>query len=257
MNRLSLTKRTAILHMLVEGASLRSIARATDTSINTVTRLMVDAGRACAEFHDATVRRVRARRLAVGEAWSFARAKAPPGGGDVWTWVALDPDTKLLISCLIGRRDNGSARAFAADVRSRVRNRPQIASDGPDLCVDAIEEAFGADVDSGQVRKPDLNPRMGLKCCTRLADSFAKGLENHVHHTALFTVHHNWCRIDATTERTPAMAAGLTRELCDVDWLAEMVEARRPKPKKPGPAKGTKYKPRRQVWSRSGRQGLQ
>ena len=81
-------------------------------------------------------------------------AKAPPEAGDVWTWLAFDPDTKLIISCLIGGRDKLSARAFAADVRSRVRTRrPQITSDGLDLYVDAIEEAFGADVDYGQILK--------------------------------------------------------------------------------------------------------
>ena len=149
--------------MLVEGSSLRSISRVTDTSINSVTKLLVDAGCACAQFHDATVCRVRSRRIEVDEAWAYiyakaknveGAAKAPPGAGDVWTWLAFDPGTKLIISCLIGQRDRLSAQAFAADVRSRVATkRPQITSDGLDLYVNAIEEAFGADVDYGQILK--------------------------------------------------------------------------------------------------------
>ncbi len=107
MNKISITKRAKILAMLCEGASMRSVSRLTDTSINTVAKLLVDAGRFCAGFHDAKVRDVKARRVQVDEIWSFVGAKQKnvpgmkvpmDGAGDVWTWTALEADTKLLIS---------------------------------------------------------------------------------------------------------------------------------------------------------------
>ena len=100
-------------------------------------------------------------------------------------------------------------------------------------------------ISTSLVERQNLNFRMGVKRYTRLANSFSKKLENHVYHTALFVTYHNWIRIHTTTKVTPAMAAWLTQELYDVKWLAEMVEADQPKPQKPGPAKGTKYRPRR------------
>src|SRR6266571_4387976 len=114
MNKLPLTKRVQILSMLCEGASMRSVSRVADVSINTVSKLLVDAGTACAAFHDAKVRDVKARRVQVDEIWSFTYAKAknvphakkaPGGAGDTWTWTAIEADTKLILSWLVGGRD--------------------------------------------------------------------------------------------------------------------------------------------------------
>ena len=139
MNRLSVSKRATILNLLVEGVSLRATASITKTSINTVTRLLVDAGNACAEYHDQAVRNVRSKRVQVDEIWTFTYAKdknvpnakaAPEGAGDTWTWTALDADSKLIVSWLIGPRDAGSAYTMMHDLADRLSTRVQLTSDG-------------------------------------------------------------------------------------------------------------------------------
>ena len=179
MNKLSLDKRVQILSMLCEGSSMRSISRVADVSINTVTKLLVDAGLACARFHDEAVRGVKAQRVQCDEIWSFCYAKAknvskaksaPEGAGDVWTWTALDSDSKLIISYLIGDRDAEYANAFMEDVASRLANRVQLTSDGHAPYLQAVEGAFGADVDFAQLVKiygaaPDAEKRYSPPEC--------------------------------------------------------------------------------------------
>ena len=135
MNKLSVAKRAQILTLLVEGMSLRAISRATDASINTISNLLVDAGEACSAYHDETVRRVRAKRVQVDEIWSFTYAKqknvamaksAPVGAGDTWTWTAIDADSKLVVSWLVGPRDAGSAFTFVSDLADRLATRVQL-----------------------------------------------------------------------------------------------------------------------------------
>ncbi|TMI99212.1 MAG: DDE-type integrase/transposase/recombinase [Alphaproteobacteria bacterium] len=162
MNKLPLETRTQILSMLCEGSSMRSISRVCDVSINTVSKLLIDAGKACAAFHDATVQNVNTRRCQVDEIWSFTAAKqknvrtmkAPvEGAGDTWTWTALDADSKLIISWLVGGRDGDYAMAFMDDLRSRLANRVQLTSDGHRAYLEAVEGAFGGDVDYAQLVK--------------------------------------------------------------------------------------------------------
>ena len=162
MNRLSRTKRAQILTLLVEGMSLRAISRATDASINTISNLLVDAGEACSAYHDETVRRVRAKRVQVDEIWSFTYAKqknvamaktAPDGSGDTWTWTAINADSKLVVSWLVGPRDAGSAFTFVSDLADRLATRVQLTSDGLRLYLDAVEDTFGADIDFAQLIK--------------------------------------------------------------------------------------------------------
>ena len=162
MNKLPAAKRAQILSMLCEGSSMRSVSRIVDVSINTVSKLLVDAGRVCAKFHDENVRGVKARRVQVDEIWSFTYAKAknvdsakaaPEGAGDTWTWTSLDADSKLIVSWLVGPRDAGSAFTFATDLAERLAGRVQLTSDGLKLYVDAVEDAFGADVDYIQLVK--------------------------------------------------------------------------------------------------------
>ena len=141
---------------------MRSISRVCDVSINTVSKLLVDAGKACAAFHDEKVRGVKARRVQVDEIWSFTAAKqknvanmkAPvEGAGDTWTWTAIEAETKLLITWLVGGRNSDYAIAFMDDLRDRLANRVQLTSDGHRAYLEAVEGAFGGDVDYAQLVK--------------------------------------------------------------------------------------------------------
>jgi IS1 family transposase len=162
MNKLPLNKRVQILGMLCEGSSMRSISRITDVSINTVAKLLVEAGEACLAIHDETVRNVKASRIQCDEIWSFCYAKeknvatakdAPDGAGDVWTWTAIDADTKLMVSYFVGDRGSESAMVLMDDLRTRLANRVQLTTDGHRAYLEAVEGAFGCDVDYAQLVK--------------------------------------------------------------------------------------------------------
>jgi IS1 family transposase len=154
MNKLPVSKRVQILSMLCEGSSMRSISRVCDVSINTVSKILVDAGKVCAAYHDQNVRGLTCKRVQCDEIWSFCYSKdknvkgakaAPEGAGNVWTWTALDADTKLICSWAIGGRDAESARNIMEDLQSRVKTRMQLTTDGLRLYLDAVQEAFGND----------------------------------------------------------------------------------------------------------------
>jgi IS1 family transposase len=162
MNKLSLAKRTQILAMLCEGSSMRSISRVVDVSINTVTKLLEDAGEACAAIHDENVRNVKASRIQCDEIWSFCYAKqknvatakdAPDEAGDVWTWTALDADNKMIVSWFCGDRSGQSAITLMDDLRERLANRVQLTTDGHKAYLEAVEGAFGGDVDYAMLVK--------------------------------------------------------------------------------------------------------
>lgn len=162
MNKLPLQKRVQIFSMLVEGSSMRSISRVADVSINTVTKLLESAGEACLALHDEKVRGVAAKRVQADEIWSFCYAKqknveaakaAPEGAGDVWTWTAIDADSKLMISYFVGDRSAASAKILMRDLYDRVTDRLQLTTDGLQQYGPAVEEAFGLDVDYGQIDK--------------------------------------------------------------------------------------------------------
>src|ERR1700674_969596 len=162
MNKLPLAKRAQILSMLCEGSSMRSISRVVDVSFNTIDKLLQDAGAACAEFHDRAVRGVKSQRVQCDEIWSFVHAKAknvptakaaPQGAGDIWTWTALDADHKLILSWKVGGRDAEYALALMEDLRGRLANRVQLTTDGHKAYLQAVEEAFGADIDYGMLVK--------------------------------------------------------------------------------------------------------
>lgn len=162
MNKLPLAKRVQILAMLCEGSSMRSISRVADVSINTVAKLLAEAGEACLALHEEMVRNVKASRIQCDEIWSFCYAKeknvatakaAPAGSGDVWTWTALDADTKLIISYFVGDRSSESAIILMDDLRDRLSNRVQLTTDGHRAYLEAVEGAFGADVDYAQLVK--------------------------------------------------------------------------------------------------------
>ena len=137
---------------------MQSTARVCDVAFNSVVKLLAEAGRACEAFHNATVRNVHSKRVQCDEIWSFVYAKqrnvktakaAPEGAGDCWTWTALDADSKLVIAYALGERDADYANAFMQDVADRLATRVQMTTDGHKAYLDAVEGAFGADIDYG------------------------------------------------------------------------------------------------------------
>jgi IS1 family transposase len=166
MNKLPTEKRVQILSMLCEGSSMRSISRVANVSFNAVNKILLDAGKVCAEHHDTTVRNVAAKRIQCDEIWSFCHAKQrvvkmaakaekemPEGAGDAWTWTAIDADSKLIVSYLTGNRDAECAAILMQDLRSRLSTRVQLTTDGHKAYLRAVENTFGDDVDYAMLVK--------------------------------------------------------------------------------------------------------
>jgi IS1 family transposase len=289
MNKLPTHKRAMILNMLIEGMSMRSISRTVGVSINTVSKLLIEAGEACAAYHDETVRNINAQRVQCDEIWSFCYAKdknvktakaAPEGAGDVWTWTAIEADSKMILSYEVGDRSAETAIEFMDDLCARLANRVQLTTDGHKAYLEAVEGAFGGDIDyamlvklygdlggktaerkyspaectgikkrsvegkpdmahvsTSYVERQNLTMRMGMRRFTRLTNGFSKKLENHLHMLSLYFVHYNFVRLHKTLRMTPAMAAGVSDTLHDMEWLVGLIDARAPAPKKRGPYK--------------------
>ena len=225
------------------------------------------------------------------ERWSFVYAKQKNVAtakrldlayGDVWTWTAIDADSKLILSYLVGGRDSDYAIGFMDDLRSRLANRVQLTSDGHKAYLEAVEGAFGGDIDYAMLVKlygaapesvkgryspaecigarkrsvegdPDpkhistsyaerhnLTMRMAMRRFTRLTNAFSKKFENHVHMVALYTVWYNFVRIHKSLRVTPAMAAGITDTLRDMEWIVSLIDKRAPKPGPRGSYKKSK-----------------
>ena len=284
MNKMPPKTRALILSMLCEGQSMRATARLADVSFNTVAKLLIDAGKVCADLHDELVQGVTACRVQCDEVWSFTYAKqknvatakaAPQVAGDTWTWTALDADSKLIVSSMVGGRDAEYANAFMDDVASRLANRVQMTTDGHKAYLEAVEGSFGADIDYAQlikvygnapetfkgryspadctgivkrtvegqpeekhistsfVERQNLTMRMQMRRFTRLTNAFSKKLENHMHMVALYTVWYNFIRIHKTLRVTPAMEAGLSKTVWDMEDLVRIMDERAPKPGRP------------------------
>jgi IS1 family transposase len=179
MNGLTWKERAQILHLLYEGNSIRAITRLTGTSKKAVSRLMVEAGQAAAWYQDRVFRNLNCKRIQVDEIWAFVYAKqknvalakaAPANAGDVWTWTAIDADTKLIPSWFVGGRDSDAAIIFMDDLASRLANRVQLTSDGHRAYLEAVEGAFGADIDYAQLVKlygesPEAEKRYSPAVC--------------------------------------------------------------------------------------------
>lgn len=291
MRQLPLNKRVTILKCLLDGMSIRATARVADVSKNTVSKLLIEAGAACSAFHDKHVRGVNAQRVQCDEIWSFVGCKQknakPEAGewrGDVWTWTAIDADSKLAISYLVGGRDGEYAIAFMDDLRSRLENRVQLTTDGHKAYLEAVEGAFGGDVDYAQliklygepvggpenkserkyspaectgikknvvegdpdkskistsyVERQNLTMRMAMRRFTRLTNAFSKKIENHAHAVALHFMNYNFVRSHKSLNKlTPAMAAGITDRVWEVEDIVKLVDEMHHQPKKRGPYK--------------------
>lgn len=265
VNKLSLSKRAQILHMLVEGNSLRATSRMADVSYNTVLSFLGRIGKVVSDYQDKALVNLLCKRLQVDEIWSFCYAKEKnvgsaktpvDGAGSVWTWTALCPDTKLVPSWYVGDRDIESAHIFVNDLASRMSNRVQLTSDGHGAYLQAIENAFGNDIDYAMlvkiyganqryvgsnkqviVGRPDLDNvstslverqnltmRMGMRRFTRKTNGFSKKIENHANAVSLHFMYYNFARIHKTLRVTPAMEAGISNHVWTIEEIVELEE---------------------------------
>lgn len=243
-----------------------------DVAFNTALKLLPEVGSACADYHDRMVHGLKSKRVQCDEIWSFCYAKekyVPAdkkgkfGYGDVWTWVAIDADTKFVIGYMVGNRGLRTAQIFMDDLKSRLANRVQLTTDGLRVYLQAVEGAFGADIDyamlvkiyaasqeetryspaeciacerqpimgkpdikhvsTSYVERQNLTMRMQMRRFTRLTNGFSKKVENHAYHIAMHYMYYNFCRIHKTLRVTPAMEAGLTDHVWTIHRMLEKI----------------------------------
>jgi IS1 family transposase len=268
MNQLPFERRSRVINCLIEGNSIRSTERLSETHRDTIMRLTVQVGEGCARLLDNRMKNLDCRRLQVDEIWRYVQKKQrhlsadddPRRVGDMWTFVAIDAETKLVPSHLVGKRDRASAHAFIGDLSDRMANRVQLSSDGLPAYIDAIAEGFGRNVDYGQIVKSyeaepvgpgryspshvtgsertrifglpeqehistsfierqNLTMRMSMRRFTRLTNAFSRKVENLRAAVALHFAWYNFVRIHRTLRCTPAMAAGLSSHIWELDEL--------------------------------------
>lgn len=278
MNKLTTAKRVAVLKALVEGVSVRATVRLTGVSKGAVLRLLMEVGEACASYMDTTFRNLKCRRIQCDEIWSFVGAKERaikrdptikernPNAGDIWTWVAIDADSKLVLSFVVGGRTASMAHQLMDDVASRLAHRVQLTTDGLHAYLNAVEDAFLGDIDYAQlikiftetghsgryspaecigtkaeiiqgdpdpshintsyVERQNLTVRMNNRRFTRLTNAFSKKAENHMASLALFYMHYNFCRVHQTLRVTPAMEAGITATVWSIEDIVALTSNR-------------------------------
>ena len=227
MNRLNTQTRTRVISCLVEGCSIRSTVRITGVSKKTVTRLLVEAGTVAAEYQDRVLRNLRTRRVQVDELWGFNYCKAKnvtpeiaskvPGAGDIWLWVAIDADTKLVASWLLGSRDAYCAELFVRDLASRLSNRVQLTSDGYRPYLEAVEGAFGGEIDYAMLVKlygveQDNEKRYSPATCIGTAPKAVTGRPDPVHVSTSFIERHNWT-VRTNMRRYTRLSNGFSRKI--------------------------------------------
>ena len=204
MNKLPPAKRSQILHLLCEGNSIRAVTRLTGASKNTVVKLLIDAGKACAEYQDRVFRDLSCKRVQVDEIWSFVYSKQKNvpehkigSAGDIWTWTAICADTKLVPSWLVGGRDGEFAKAFIDDLASRLKDRVQLTSDGHKAYLEAVEGAFGADIDYAMLVKmygmaPEGEKRYSPAVCTGAKKTKIAGNPDRDHISTSYSERPRW-----------------------------------------------------------------
>lgn len=273
MNRLTPAKRKAVVACLVEGNSIRATVRMTGVAKNTIVKLLVDLGDACSRYQDEHLRNLSSKRLQCDEIWAFCYAKQRnvteeileknADAGDVWTWTAIDADSKLMVTWHVGGRSTDDAHDFMRDLAGRIDGRVQISTDGLPHYPPAVVAAFGEDVDLGTVVKqfsgqttgrytppvcigcekktaigdPDykhistsyversnLTLRMSMRRFTRLTNAFSRKVENHAAMVAVFFMFYNFCRVHHTLRVTPAMQAGVSDHVWSVEEMVALLE---------------------------------
>jgi IS1 family transposase len=267
MNRLSTEKRAAILGMLVEGNSLRATARMAGCSLNTISKLLLDIGEAVTDFQDRTLVDLPCKTLQCDEIWSFVYAKAKNvpadrqgefGVGDVWTWTAIDADTKLVPTWFVGQRTAEDGFLFMMDLKGRLANYVQITTDGLASYAAAIGFSFGTEVDwavlqktyrsdraerryspgvctgmdievkrgypdpakisTSYVERQNLTMRMGMRRFTRLTNGFSKKVDNHMAAVALHFCHYNFARPHTTLANPYPRTPAMAAGVADHIW---------------------------------------
>lgn len=274
INKLTRQKRVQVLSALVEGNSIRATVRMTGVAKNTVVKLLIDAGTVCVEYQDRALRNLTCKKIQADEVWAFCYAKQKNvpedkkgqlGFGDVWTWVAIDPETKLVVSHLVGLRNAEWAKAFMKDIAGRLANRVQLTTDGQRAYLEAVDQAFGADIDyamlvkmygqetpgearyspakcigcerkpingkpeskdvsTSMVERQNLTMRMSMRRFTRLTNAFSKKINNLRHAVALHFMYYNFVRQHQTLRVSPAMAAGVTGHLWELEDIVKLIE---------------------------------
>lgn len=273
MNKLSKEKRVMIVSALVEGMGINAVSRMVGCSKNTVLKLLADLGEVCAAYQDEKFRDLRLTKIQCDEIWSFCHSKAKNvpeekkdtlGYGDLWTWVAIDAETKLVPCWHVGRRDGLAAYEFISDLASRLKTRVQLTTDGHNAYLEAVEEHFGCNVDyamlvklygkpqeeiryspaecvgtkitwvsgnpdpkdvsTSYVERQNLTMRMSMRRFTRLTNGFSKKLANHIHALAIHYFHYNFVRIHKSLRCTPAMEAGVTNHLWAIEDMINLLE---------------------------------
>ena len=284
MNSLDNKKRAQVVAALVEGNSIRATVRMTGVAKNTIVKLLADLGMACAEYQDKAFQNLTCKKIQCDEIWSFVGAKAKNvpedrkdefGYGDVWTWVSMDADTKLVPCWLVGPRNTEAAMEFIHDLASRLSNRVQLTTDGHKPYLEAVESAFGGeiqyaqlvkiygatskkdetryspaeclgckkvvvtgdpllkDVSTSYIERQNLTMRMSMRRFTRLTNGFSKKVENHAHAIALHYMYYNFVRIHKSLRCTPAMAAGVTSKLWEIEDIIALLPEAESKPRGP------------------------
>ena len=272
MKQLAKAQRVAVIRCLVEGCSIRSTVRITGVSKNTIQKLTCDLGEKVLEFQDGLLRNLSCERVQCDEIWNFCYAKeknlpdamkGTPGVGSIWTWTAMDAQTKLVFSWKLGSRDAITGGEFMQDVASRLSHRVQLTTDGHTVYLTAVEDAFGGDIDYAQLVKiygdepsetryspgkclgaekrpkvgePDpahvstsyaerqnLNIRMQNRRYTRLTNAFSKKAEMLAYSVAIMFMYHNFVRIHQTLRSTPAMKAGVTDHKWDLEEVVDLL----------------------------------
>jgi IS1 family transposase len=272
MNRLSTAERARIVAVLVEGNSLRATARITGFARMTIEKLLRDLGKACTSYQDEHLRSLSCRRIQCDEIWSFCYAKKKnltpkierehPDAGDVWTWTAIDADSKLCVSWAVGSRDAATATAFMRDIHSRLDYRVQLTTDQLSIYLRAVDTAFEGEVDYAMLQKlyaggqdgryspaecigckkvevtgspdPDhistsyverqnLTMRMHMRRFTRLTNAFSKKVEMHAAAVALHFMYYNFGKIHQTLRVTPAMEAGVSNHVWSNEEIADLL----------------------------------
>jgi len=227
MNRLDRETRTRVISALIEGCSIRSTVRMTGVSKKAVSRLLVEAGQVAAEYQDHVMRNLNCRRIQVDELWGFNYCKAKnvtpkiaakvPGAGDVWLWVAIDADTKLVPCVLLGGRSASDAHEFVSDLASRLRGRVQMTSDGHRPYLEAVEGAFGADIDYAMLVKlygqdPENERRYSPAKCIGAIPTVVTGRPDPEHISTSYVERQNWT-VRTTMRRYTRLSNGFSRKI--------------------------------------------